>query len=73
MSAISSYVAYFAGFNTATQLRHKALIDLALAAAWGGIAYWQCGKSWLLYSEALLGCWARIGKALKERDGVGHA
>jgi hypothetical protein len=64
MSAMA-HVAYFAGMPTDKPLKYRALIDLALALAWGGIAYWQCGKSWMLFGVAILGCYTRIDKALR--------
>ena len=68
MPELVSHLAYFAGFATDKPLRYKALMDLSLAAMWATLAYWQCGKSWMIYSIALIGCWTRVNKALRNRD-----
>lgn len=65
MSATLKHVAYLAGFRCEPLPKYRALLDLALSLSWGALAYWQCGKSWMLFGVALLGCWVRLEKALQ--------
>lgn len=60
-----AHIAYLAGIPCERPLRYQSLIDLGLGVTWGAIAYWQCGKSWLLFGLALIGCYVRLEKALR--------